>query len=117
MQRGQWVDPMLGLMKLEDWAATFLRTSHDIDESTRAAYKRDLERYVLPRFGGVPMSRLRNSLSTSMSRAALRLRSATISILIGGLPDFGTASRWRIAAISATEARLLRNLMLPEASI
>ena len=59
MQRGTWVDPKHGQMRLEDWATTFLRTAHDLDRTTRATYSRDLERFVLPRFGSVPMGRIR----------------------------------------------------------
>ena len=59
MQRGQWVDPALGTTRLSVWVEEFLRTAHDIDESTRATYERDLRRYVLPRLGEIPMCRIR----------------------------------------------------------
>ena len=58
MQRGQWVDPALGGMRLSAWVEEFLRTAHDIDDSTRATYERDLRRYVFPRFGAMPMNRI-----------------------------------------------------------
>ena len=59
MQRGQWVDPAGGRILLEEWAATFLRTTPEIAESTRATYARDLRRYVLPHFGALPLARIR----------------------------------------------------------
>ena len=59
MQRGQWVDPAGGRIRLEEWAETFLRTTPEIDSNTRATYARDLHRFVLPRFGSLRLSRIR----------------------------------------------------------
>jgi integrase len=59
MARGRWIDPTSGRMRLEDWARTFLLTAHDLDEHTRVTYKRDLDRYVLPRFGALPLASIK----------------------------------------------------------
>jgi site-specific recombinase XerC len=59
MHRGEWVDPMAGRIRLDEWVRTFLRTAHDVEPSTRATYTRDLEKYVLPRFGALALSSIR----------------------------------------------------------
>lgn len=59
MQRGHWVDPSLSRMRLDTWVETFLRTTPELGESTRATYERDLARYVLPRFGSMPLAAIR----------------------------------------------------------
>ena len=59
MHRGDWIDPKAGQLRLDEWTHTFLRTAHDVEPSTRATYTRDLERYVLPRFGALALSQIR----------------------------------------------------------
>jgi integrase len=59
MQRGGWVDPSASRMRFGEWAATFLATASDIDSNTRATYVRDIDRYLLPRFGNTPLSQIK----------------------------------------------------------
>jgi hypothetical protein len=59
MHRGQWVDPAAGRVTLAEWAATYLATVTNLRPTTLATYERDLTRYVLPRFGHLPLDRVR----------------------------------------------------------
>ena len=59
MHRGQWVDPVAGRLTLAEWAATYLATVTNLRPTTLATYERDLTRYVLPRFGHLPLARVR----------------------------------------------------------
>ena len=57
-ERGTWVDPRLGRITLARWATDFLTASHDLRPTTRETYERDLNRFVLPRFGPTPLARI-----------------------------------------------------------
>jgi len=57
--RGQWVDPAAGRLTLAEWAATYLATVTNLRPTTFATYQRDLDRYVLPHFGHLPLARIR----------------------------------------------------------
>ena len=59
MHRGQWVDPAAGRLTLAEWAATYLATVTNLRPTTMAT-ERDLTRYVLPRFGHLPLARIRS---------------------------------------------------------
>jgi integrase len=59
MHRGQWVDPAAGRLTLVEWAATYLATVTNLRPTTLATYQRDLDRYVLPRFGHLPLAGIR----------------------------------------------------------
>ena len=59
MHRGQWVDPAAGRVTLAEWAATYLGSVTNLRPTTLATYERDLARYVLPRFGHLPLARIR----------------------------------------------------------
>ena len=59
MHRGQWVDPAAGRLTLAEWTATYLATVTNLRPTTFATYQRDLDRYVLPRFGHLPLARIR----------------------------------------------------------
>ena len=59
MHRGQWVDPAAGRLTLAEWAATYLATVTNLRPTTFATYQRDLDRYVLPHFGHLPLARIR----------------------------------------------------------
>ncbi len=58
MHRGQWVDPAAGRLTVAEWAATYLATVTNLRPTTLATYERDLARYVLPRFGHLPLARI-----------------------------------------------------------
>jgi len=59
MHRGQWVDPAAGRVTLAEWVATYLATVTNLRPTTLATYEGDLARYVLPRFGHLPLARIR----------------------------------------------------------
>ncbi|MGH9079117.1 MAG: tyrosine-type recombinase/integrase [Acidimicrobiales bacterium] len=58
MQRSVWVDPDAGRITLAEWAEAYLATVVNLRPGTLATYRRDLTRYILPRLGTLPLSRL-----------------------------------------------------------
>ena len=107
MIRGDWVDPQHGRIRLDEWARTFLRTTPEIDPNTRATYARDLERYVLPRFGAMPMSAIKRPTcgpgSPTSSRTASRPARCT-----GTSGPCGACSTWPSRARSCRSRRAPR---------
>lgn len=57
--RGQWIDPRGADMPLADWCLTFLSLARSLAPTTQETYRRDLDRYVLPRFGAVRIGRIK----------------------------------------------------------
>jgi integrase len=57
-QRGNWIDPRDGDLPLAVWADTFLSLARRLSPTTQDTYRRDLERYILPRFGSYRLGRL-----------------------------------------------------------
>jgi hypothetical protein len=57
-QRGNWIDPHDGNLPLAVWADTFLSLARRLSPTTQDTYRRDLERYILPRFGSYRLGRL-----------------------------------------------------------
>jgi integrase len=49
--RGLWVDPRDAQMPLAQWAQTFLSLCRRLSPTTQETYRRDIERYILPRLG------------------------------------------------------------------
>jgi integrase len=58
VDRGRWIDPRSADMSLEDWAKEFMSLSRRLAPSTQETYARDLNKYVLPRFGSYRLGRL-----------------------------------------------------------
>jgi integrase len=58
MDRCQWIDPRGADVALEQWAETFLTFAQSLSPTTVQTYRRDLDRYILPRFGAVRLGRL-----------------------------------------------------------
>ena len=56
--RGAWIDPRGADMPLARWAEEFLALARRLSRTTQQTYRRDLERYVLPRFGAYRLGRL-----------------------------------------------------------
>ena len=56
--RGQWVDPRNADTPLATWAAEFLSLSRRLSPTTQETYRRDLDKYVLPRFGSYRLGQL-----------------------------------------------------------
>ena len=55
---GTWIDPRGADMALADWAEEFLRLGPRLSPTTRQTYRRDLDKYVVPRFGAYPIGRV-----------------------------------------------------------
>ncbi len=49
--RGSWIDPRGADMALANWVEEFMRLSRRLSPTTQQTYRRDLGKYVLPRFG------------------------------------------------------------------
>ncbi len=58
MLRGVWVDPRDADMALADWVDEFLSLCRRLAERTQETYRRDLTKYVLPRFGAYRLGHL-----------------------------------------------------------
>ena len=79
--RGQWVDPRDGQMPLAACVEEFLSLSRRLSRTTQQTYRRDLDKYVLPRsvaigWGSCRPTRSRTG-STTRSRLASRRRRCT----------------------------------------
>ncbi len=58
IERGRWLDPRGAEMPLADWATEFLALARRLSPTTQETYRRDLDRYILPRFGAYRLGRL-----------------------------------------------------------
>ncbi len=56
--RGEWVDPRDADMPVASWAQEFMALSRRLATTTQETYQRDLDHYVLPRFGRYRLGRL-----------------------------------------------------------
>ncbi len=56
--RGQWVDRRDAEMPLAVWAEEFLLLCRRLAKTTQETYRRDLDRYVVPRFGSYRLGQL-----------------------------------------------------------
>ena len=56
--RGQWIDPRGADVPLAQWAETFMSLAGSLAPTTQQTYRRDLDRYILPRFGAVRLGRM-----------------------------------------------------------
>ncbi len=56
--RGSWIDPRGADTPLSAWAEEFLKLARRLSPTTVQTYRRDLDRYVLPRFGAYRIGRL-----------------------------------------------------------
>jgi integrase len=56
--RGVWIDPRGADTSLAAWAEEFLSLARRLAPSTQDTYQRDLEKFVLPRFGSYRLGRL-----------------------------------------------------------
>lgn len=56
--RGAWIDPRNADMPLAEWVEEFLRLSRRLSPGTQQTYRRDLGKYVLPRFGAYRIGRI-----------------------------------------------------------
>ncbi len=58
VDREQWVNPRNAEMTLTDWSKEFLLLSRRLARSTQETYERDLNKYVLPKFGRYRLGRV-----------------------------------------------------------
>lgn len=58
LDRGAWLDPRAGEMTLAEWVDEFLALARRLSPTTLQTYRRDLNKYVLPRFGVYRTARL-----------------------------------------------------------
>ncbi len=58
MDRGHWLDPKGAELTVAEWSEEFLQLARRLSPTTQATYRRDLERYVLPRFAAYRIGRL-----------------------------------------------------------
>src|SRR5687767_5727496 len=58
LDRGTWIDPAGSQLALAHWAEEFLSLARRLSPSTQQTYRRDLTRYILPRFGAYRLGRL-----------------------------------------------------------
>lgn len=56
--RGEWLDPALGKETFEEWASRWVATIAGLTPKTRESYESILRRHLLPRFAGMPVSRI-----------------------------------------------------------
>jgi integrase len=56
--RGQWIDPRGADVALSHWVESFMALAGTLAPTTVQTYRRDLDRYILPRFGAVRLGRL-----------------------------------------------------------
>ncbi|HZU72449.1 MAG TPA: tyrosine-type recombinase/integrase [Acidimicrobiales bacterium] len=56
--RGNWIDPRGADVALAEWAEEFLRLGRRLAATTQQTYRRDLDKYVLPRFGAYRIGRI-----------------------------------------------------------
>jgi hypothetical protein len=58
MERGDWLDPRSAQVPLAVWAEEFLSLARRLSPTTPETYRRDLTKYILPRFGAYRLRRL-----------------------------------------------------------
>lgn len=58
VERGSWIDPRGADLALSEWAEEFMALARRLAPSTQQTYRRDINRYVLPRFGAYRIGRL-----------------------------------------------------------
>ncbi|HVB07129.1 MAG TPA: site-specific integrase [Acidimicrobiales bacterium] len=58
IERGRWLDPRGAELTLTAWSEEFLSMARRLAPTTLQTYRRDLEKYILPRFGAYRIGRL-----------------------------------------------------------
>ncbi len=51
IERGNWLDPRGANITVKQWSEEFLSLARRLEITTQQTYRRDLDRYILPRFG------------------------------------------------------------------
>lgn len=58
---GTWRDPRRGEIRLEQWAAKWIGTRHDLRATTRARLETMMRMQVIPKFGKLPLIKINNA--------------------------------------------------------
>ncbi len=58
IERGRWLDPSGAQLTLQSWSKEFLSLARRLSPTTQQTYRRDLDKYILPRFGAYRIGRL-----------------------------------------------------------
>jgi site-specific recombinase XerC len=58
MDRGHWLDPRGADTPVGEWAEEFLSLARRLSPTTQQTYRRDIDKYILPRFGAYRIGRL-----------------------------------------------------------
>jgi hypothetical protein len=58
IERGRWLDPSGAQLSLKSWSGEFLSLARRLSPTTQQTYRRDLDKYILPRFGAYRIGRL-----------------------------------------------------------
>lgn len=58
MARGEYTDPRRARITLAQWADDWLAGARNLSTGGRETYRRDLDRYILPKLGKVPLGKL-----------------------------------------------------------
>jgi hypothetical protein len=59
LERGAWIDSRAAEMSLAEWCERFMSLARRLAGTTQQTYRRDLDRYVLPKFGSYRLGRMR----------------------------------------------------------
>ena len=96
VRRGLWIDPQGGKMAFAEWAETYLAAAHDLSPSTRSSYRRDLDKYVLPRFGAMALDRITRAdikrwigqeLASGLAASSVDRHFRTLRLVLNGAVD------------------------------
>lgn len=103
---GAWVDPSLGRITFEEWVGQWEATTVDLRPTTRALNMGVVRKYLLPRFGRWPLSKIatadvramvaEESAAGQLSSSAIRRHAIILGTILG-------------AAVHDTPPRLARN--------
>lgn len=103
VERGRWIDPAGADMPLARWAEEFLSLARRLSPSTRETYARDLDRYILPRFGTYRIGRL----------PADEIEQWLLDEIAGGLAPSSVHRHYRtlrrVLQVAVEKERVLRN--------
>src|SRR3954453_24167258 len=58
IDRGRWIDPRSAETPLAEWSEEFLALARRLSPTTQETYRRDLSRFIVPRFGAYRIGRL-----------------------------------------------------------
>lgn len=58
LKRGDYIAPDAGKTTVREWASTWLDSAHNLKQGGIDTYRRDLDRYILPDLGRLPLAKL-----------------------------------------------------------